>query len=67
MKANMGNVDRVLRAIIAAVIAILFFTHVIEGTVGIVLLAVAGIFLATSLIRFCPLYVPFGISTCKKR
>ena len=67
MKANMGNVDRVLRAIIAAVIAILFFTHVIEGTVGIILLTVAGIFLATSLIRFCPLYVPFGISTCKNR
>lgn len=66
MKANMGNVDRVLRAIIAAVIAILFFTKVISGTLGIVLLVLGGVFLLTSFISFCPLYLPFRISTRKK-
>lgn len=67
MKANMGNFDRVLRAIIAAVISILFFTKVISGTLGIVLLVLGGVFLLTSFISFCPLYLPFGISTCKKK
>lgn len=67
MKANMGNVDRVLRAIIAAVIAILFFTKVISGTLGTVLLVLGGVFLLTSFISFCPLYLPFGISTRKKK
>ena len=67
MKANMGNVDRVLRAIIAAVIAILFFTKVISGTLGTVLLVLEGVFLLTSFISFCPLYLPFGISTRKKK
>ena len=67
MKANMGNADRLIRAIIAGVIAILFFTKVISGTFGIVLLALGAVFLLTSFIRFCPLYLPFGISTCKKK
>jgi hypothetical protein len=67
MKANMGNVDRVLRAIIAAVIAILFFTKVISGTLGTVLLVLGGVFLLTSFISFCPLYLPFGISTRKNK
>ena len=67
MKTNMGNADRTIRVIMAAVIAILFFTKVIPGTLGIVLLALAGVFVLTSLISFCPLYLPFGISTCKKK
>ena len=67
MKTNMGNADRIIRLIMAAVIAILFFTKVITGTLGIVLLALAGVFVLTSLISFCPLYLPFGISTCKKK
>jgi hypothetical protein len=66
MKKNMGSADRIIRLILAAVIAGLFFAKVITGTVGIVLLALAGIFVLTSLISFCPLYLPFGISTCKK-
>ena len=65
MKKNMGSADRIIRVIIAAVIAVLFLTNVIGGTLGIVLLALAGIFLLTSLVNFCPLYAPFGISTCK--
>lgn len=64
MKKNMGSADRIIRVIIAAIIAVLYFTNVVSGTLGIVLLVLAGIFLATSLISFCPLYAPFGLSTC---
>jgi len=64
MKKNMGTADRVIRFIIAAIIATLYFTNVITGTLGIVLLVLAGIFVLTSLISFCPLYAPFGIKTC---
>lgn len=63
----MGSTDRILRAIIAVVIGILFFTKVITGTLGIVLLALGIVFLATSFISFCPLYFPFGLSTQKKK
>lgn len=64
MKKNMGSADRVIRLIIAAVIGVLFFTGVIPGTLGIILLVVAGIFALTSFISFCPLYAPFGINSC---
>lgn len=64
MKKNMGSTDRIVRSIIAAVIAVLFFTKMITGTLGIVLLVLAGIFLLTSFVSFCPIYAPFGISTC---
>ena len=66
MKPNMGSADRVLRVIVAAVIAILYFTGTIHGTMGIVLLVLAAVFVLTSIVSFCPLYAPFGISTCKK-
>lgn len=65
MKANMGRTDRILRIGIAAIIAILYFSDIITGTVGIVLLVAAGIFLLTSIVRFCPLYAIFGLSTCQ--
>lgn len=65
MKKNMGKADRAVRTIIALVIAGLYFGDVITGTLGIVLLVLAVIFLATSFISFCPLYAPFGLSTCK--
>lgn len=65
MKKNMGNTDRMVRVLIAAVVAVLYFTGVISGTLGIVLIALAAIFLLTSLVSFCPLYAPFGISTCQ--
>lgn len=64
MKKNMGNADRIIRLIIAAVIATLYFTNTITGTLGIILLALAGIFVLTSFVSFCPLYAPFGIKTC---
>ncbi|MDX1628435.1 MAG: DUF2892 domain-containing protein [Fulvivirga sp.] len=60
----MGTADRIIRVIIAAIITILYFTNVITGTLGIVLLALAGVFVLTSLISFCPLYAPFGLRTC---
>ncbi|MBK6524145.1 MAG: DUF2892 domain-containing protein [Crocinitomicaceae bacterium] len=67
MKKNMGTADRIIRVIIAAVIAGLFFGNVITGTIGIILLVLAGVFLLTSVVSFCPLYAPFGISTCKTK
>lgn len=64
MKKNMGSVDKTVRIILALVIAVLYFTGVIPGVLGIVLLVVAGVFLLTSFVSFCPLYAPFGIKTC---
>lgn len=65
MKKNMSNLDRILRIIIAAVVAILYFTGVLTGTWAIVLGVLALIFLLTGLIGFCPLYTLFGFSTKK--
>ena len=65
MKKNMGSADRMVRIIIAIIIAILYFTNIISGTLGLILLVLSGIFLFTSFISFCPLYAPFGLSTCK--
>jgi hypothetical protein len=65
MKKNMGTTDRVIRVLAAIAIIILYYNHIISGTVAIVLLVVAGIFILTSLISFCPLYYPLGIKTCK--
>jgi len=66
MKKNMGSADRIIRLIIAAVIIALFYMEIISGTVGIILLVLAVVFLLTSFISFCPLYLPFGLSTCKR-
>lgn len=66
MKKNMGTIDKVIRILVAVVIAILFFTNVIAGILGIVLLVLALVFVLTSLVSFCPLYWPFGINTGAK-
>lgn len=66
MKANMGTIDKVVRILIALVFIGLYFTNLVTGTLGIVLLVLAGVFILTSLISFCPLYLPFGINTGKK-
>ncbi len=66
MKANMGSPDRIVRTLIAVIIAVLYFTNVITGVLGIVLLVAAGIFLLTSVVSFCPMYPIFGLSTKKK-
>lgn len=64
MKTNMGTTDRAIRIIVAIIIGALYFTNVITGTLGLVLLILAGVFVLTSLISFCPLYAIFGIKTC---
>lgn len=64
MKKNMGNVDRVIRVILAAIFAVLYFTGTVTGTLGLVLVIFGGVFVLTSLVSFCPLYAPLGISTC---
>ena len=66
MKANVGIIDKAVRLLAAFVIAVLYFTHVITGTLAILLLVLAGVFVLTGLIRFCPLYLPFGINTWNK-
>jgi uncharacterized membrane protein len=66
MKKNMGNTDKILRILVAVIIVILYFTNLISGTLAIVLLVFAGIFILTSFVSSCPLYYPFGISTRKK-
>jgi len=62
----MGMIDRIVRFIIALTVAGLYFSGMISGLAGIILGILALIFLATSFIGFCPLYLPFGLSTKKK-
>jgi len=66
MKKNMGIVDKTIRISIAAIIAVLYFTDFISGTLAIVLMIFAIIFLLTSFVSFCPLYLPFKLNTGKK-
>jgi hypothetical protein len=65
MKANMGLVDRAIRVVLAVIVGVLYFTGQISGTLAIILGVLAIVFLLTSLISFCPLYLPLGISTKK--
>jgi len=67
MKKNMGNTDRIIRILVAAIFAALYFSKTVEGTFGLVLLVLGIVFVLTSVISFCPLYLPFGINTCKKK
>lgn len=66
MKANMGTIDKVIRIALAVLVGVLYFTGQISGTVAIVLGILAIVFVLTSLISFCPLYLPLGISTKSK-
>jgi len=63
MKKNMGTADKIIRLVVVAIIAALYFTGQITGTAAIILGIVAVAFLVTSLIGWCPTYVPLGIST----
>ncbi|MRR24214.1 DUF2892 domain-containing protein [bacterium] len=67
MKKNMGTADRIIRVIIAVIIALLFITGIIQGTLGVILLILSGVFVLTSLVSFCPLYAPFGLNTYKNK
>jgi len=64
MKKNMGSADRIVRLILAALFAVLYFTGSVSGTLGLVLVILGGVFALTSIISFCPLYTLVGMSTC---
>jgi amino acid transporter len=66
MKKNMGTFDRLFRTLLAVLVGILYWMNIISGTVAIVLGILAIIFLLTSLVSTCPLYMPFGLSTRKE-
>ena len=65
MKRNMSNADRIIRVFLAAVFAYLYFSGTVTGAFGVILLVLGAVFLLTSTISFCPLYLPFKISTYK--
>ena len=65
MKRNMSNIDRLIRAIVAALIAYLYLGGFVTGTFGIILVVLGVILLITSVIGFCPLYALFKTSTFK--
>lgn len=65
MIKNMGSTDKIIRLIVAALIAALYTLGYVAGTLGIVLLVVAVIFAGTSFLNFCPIYKVLGINSCK--
>lgn len=67
MQQNMGTTDKVIRIVIAVLLAVLYFTNVITGTPGIVLLVVAAILLITTITGFCGVYKVLGINTCPRK
>lgn len=67
MKQNMGSTDRIIRLVLAVVVAVLYFTNLISGTAAIILGVLSIVFLLTSVVGFCPLYAPFKLSTIGKK
>jgi hypothetical protein len=67
MKRNMSNIDRIIRAVLAAAFAYLYFGGIVTGAFGIVLVLLGAIFLLTSTVAFCPLYVPFKLNMYKSK
>ncbi len=65
MKRNMSNTDRIVRVIVAALFAYLYFAGIVPGTLGIILVVLGAVFVFTSIVAFCPLYTPFKFSTYK--
>jgi hypothetical protein len=65
MKRNLSNPDRIIRLVLAALFAFLYFSGIVTGVLGIVLLVLAAVFALTAVVAFCPLYVPFKFSTNK--
>lgn len=65
MKRNLSNTDRVIRVVLAALFAYLYFSGIVAGALGIVLVVLGGVFLLTAVVAFCPLYAPFKFSTYK--
>lgn len=67
MKKNMGGADRIIRILVAAVFAYLYFSGTVTGTLGLVLVVLGGVFVLTSLVSFCPLYTLVGLNTCPRK
>ena len=67
MKSNLGSADKAIRIVLAIVFAGLYITKLVEGTVGLALLVLGGVFLLTSVISFCPLYTLLGMNTSEKK
>ena len=67
MKKNMGLADRIIRVIMAATFITLYLTGILTGTVGLIFVGLAVIFVLTSLVSFCPLYLPFGLNTLRRK
>jgi hypothetical protein len=65
MKINMSSADRMIRVVLVAIFAYLYFSGTVVGIFGLILLILAIVFLGTSIIGFCPIYKIFGVSTCK--
>jgi K+-transporting ATPase A subunit len=65
MKKNMGNADKAIRLLVAAIVIALYYAGIVSGTLAIILLILSAIFILTSIVGTCPLYLPLGISTCK--
>lgn len=66
MKRNMGKLDRALRVLLALLFVLLYYTDIVSGTLGIILIILGVVFVLTSVIGFCPLYLPFNINTKEK-
>ena len=64
MKKNVGNTDRIIRLVMAAVFAYLYFSGTVAGTLGLVLVVLGAVFALTSLVGFCPIYTMLGVNTC---
>lgn len=63
MKQNIGTTDRLVRLLAALILAALYFLGILSGTTGAIAVGVAAVLVVTSFLRFCPLYLPFGIRT----
>jgi fatty acid desaturase len=67
IKMNMSNTDKLIRVVIAFVIAMLFYFQIIKGILGVMLMLIAIVMLLTCFFRVCPLYKACGISTYKPK
>jgi hypothetical protein len=65
MKRNLSNLDRMVRVVVAALFAYLYFAGIVTGGLGIVLLVLGVVFAATAIVGYCPLYTIFRFSTYK--
>lgn len=66
MTKNMGTLDRIIRFVFVAAVAVLYFTGVLSGTLALILGILAVVLLVTGIVGFCPLYAPFKLSTIKE-